>query len=64
MRGFFTRTVLPSAATLAMFALATVPSFALNPQPLPPRIAWPGSISRVSINPQPLPPRQFSTGEY
>jgi hypothetical protein len=64
MRGFFTRTVLPSAATVAMFALASAAGYALNPQPLPPRIAWSSTSSRVSLNPQPLPPRQFSTAAY
>jgi hypothetical protein len=63
MRGLFTRIVLPSAATVALFALATVPSYAINPQPLPPRedvqaqATWSSSISRVTLNPQPLPPR-------
>jgi hypothetical protein len=64
MRGFFARTGLPLAASMAMFALATVPNYALNPQPLPPRIAWPSAYAQVALNPQPLPPRELSLREY
>jgi hypothetical protein len=64
MRGLFVRTGLPLAASVAMFALATLPSYALNPQPLPPRIAWDSPYAQVALNPQPLPPRDFSVREY